>query len=289
MVDRTPPILLEAFATLLRGKGSLERLSMRTRNFLSGLALGLLDDRQLAQVTARLYDLRGRYELEALEAWEEEWFRSDLPPSPATLLVGGAGSGREAFRLAEQGYRVVAFDPAPAFVEAGRSAAAGVLSVDFHLGAYEDLLDAASPLAGFLAGVAPFDGVLLGWGSLTHVPGAGQRADVLRSLRQLAPTGPILASFWMLGGRGGLEAARTWQWGARLARFLGGRQDLAERAGDLVTGRSGYAHWFTQDEIEGLARSTGQRLLRRPAPDTATFPHATFLPAAPRDEALEPG
>ena len=43
--------------------------------------------------------------------FEQRAISRHFPAPPATVLIGGAGAGREALVLAQQGYRVVAFEP----------------------------------------------------------------------------------------------------------------------------------------------------------------------------------
>ena len=71
--------------------------------------------------------------------WEEKWFSSDLPPPPARILLGGAGSGREIRHLARHEYRIVAFDPVHSFVRHGRSRLQSDQCEAFLTGSFEDL------------------------------------------------------------------------------------------------------------------------------------------------------
>ena len=146
--------------------------------------------------------------------WERTWFERRLPPSPALLLLGGAGAGREAAALTRMGYRVDAFEPVPALQP--RCATAVAPDGEALIGTYQDL--ARSVLNGQPGPLDRFAGrryqaVILGWGSFTHVLDASDRQQTLLACARLTPTGPILASFWMRAshaaqtqprGRGGL-------------------------------------------------------------------------------------
>lgn len=262
-------------ATLLRGQGALELLSARAGNFLSGLALGLLDDAALVRLTISSYDRRGTYNAQQIREWEVEWFEADLPPAPARLLVGAAGSGREVAHLEAQGYDVLAFEPAHRYV--CNANLTGGLGRPMLEGSYDDLLDQASPLYQQLSSSSPFDAILLGWGSITHVPGQDRRIAMFRELRALCPSGPLLASFCLAQGRTQPGLSRARNAGLRVARVLGGRGD--DPSMDGISGSHGYAHWFTDEELQGLATESGYGLKEAVLVTAFPYPHATFLPA----------
>src|SRR5262249_26439217 len=75
-----------------------------------------------SRLTVRIYDSHPAYfgVGNDLYAWEEPWFRRRLPASPAQVLVGACGTGREALALLARGYRVDALEPAPEFVDESR-------------------------------------------------------------------------------------------------------------------------------------------------------------------------
>jgi hypothetical protein len=261
--------------SLLRAQATLETLTSRTGNFIAGLSLGLLDNRALGRLTIAAYDQRGTYAFSSISDWEESWFERDLPAPPVRILVGAAGSGREVNYLEEVGYHVVAFEPAINFVQNANRA--GLLRQPMHVGSYQDLLDNSSDLSRSLALEPPFDAVLLGWGSLTHVPGQPTRTELLRRLRRLCPHGPLLASFWLKEGAAQPTRPKTRKMGERLAAMLGGNAQHAEM--DVVSGRTGYAHWFTEAELLELARDSGYFLKTGTATiDSTTYPHVTLWP-----------
>lgn len=253
---------------------------MRAGNFLSGLAVGLLDDTALVRLTISSYDRRGTYSAGPIKDWEVEWFARDLPPPPARILVGAAGSGREVSHLEEQGYQIVAFEPAPRFVANVNQA--GQHRQPMLLGSYEDLLDPSSELSRSLLAEPPFEAILLGWGSITHLPGQARRREVFRRLRTFCPHGPLLASFVLASGNSAPGRSRARTAGHRLATLLGGR--AADSPTDGVSGRHGYAHWFNEGELADLAEGSGYRIANLSA-SAVSYPHATFVPT--QDDPLE--
>jgi hypothetical protein len=126
---------------------------------------------------------------------EEYAFRARPLKPGSRILLGAAGTGRELVALVERGFDVVAFDPCATFAEAARSVVPRAKFID---AAYADVIAAAThqsgPLA-FLRDEKPIDGILFGWGSLSHVLPHVERVRLFRAMRQIAPKAPIYASF----------------------------------------------------------------------------------------------
>ncbi|MDW8248241.1 MAG: hypothetical protein RMJ98_02915 [Myxococcales bacterium] len=186
---------------------------------------------------------------QGLFSWEKQVFENPTWPSSGRILVGAAGAGREALALVQRGYQVVAFEPCIPLADAGRRLANDTLGLTFHSGSYADLIAAVErregPLTPLVHGT--FDGVVLGWGSLSHLLDAQQRAVLLRTLPRLCPRGPVLASFLVDWPRGG--------WEQRLrATFLPGE------APSFFSPEAGFFHLFTREEVEALARGAGYQL-----------------------------
>jgi SAM-dependent methyltransferase len=242
------------------------------------VALHGFDDDVRRGLTAAVYGSMGGYREEGLFDWEKSWFEEDLPTAPARVLVGGAGTGRELRHLAAAGYEQVAFDPVQGFVERARRIADGSSCLAVLQGAYEDLADpAGAGAARFAAEVerfSPYDAVLLGWGSLTHVTTARHREGLLAALRRLCPAGPVLASFWMRAEGEAAAEGRAARLGRRLGRIIGGRDDAPLDGGDRFLSHCGFAHSFTEAEIRDLARHAGYTV-RRLGAGPHTYPHVT--------------
>lgn len=248
------------------------------------IALAFVSARTWSDVTrqgcarqARFYRAPA-YRATRLFDWERQALEEFFPRPPARLLVGAAGAGREMIALAEQGYEVAGFEPAPALfdalgdhlAEAGRSAAIALAS-------YEDLVAA---LDGRGPGEAPeslralcegqrYDGAVLGFGSLSYVVEAHTRADLLRVVARLCVGGPVLLSFEQHEEASGRLARWRRRLRGLLARLPGSRPlTSGDRLGDL-----GFEHAFTPAEIEELARPCGYRVARF-ASDS--YPHAVL-------------
>lgn len=126
---------------------------------------------------------------------EEYAFRARPLKPGSRILLGAAGTGRELVTLVERGFDVLAFDPCAPFAAAARSVAPEAEVID---AAYADIVAAAEnnsgPLA-FLREQPSIDGIMFGWGSLSHVLPHQDRVRLFRALRKIAPNAPIYASF----------------------------------------------------------------------------------------------
>lgn len=208
--------------------------------------------------------------------WEDKALSAPPFPEQGRILLGAAGGGRELRVLCERGFEVVAFEP-NAILRAGAEAVAcDCPTARVWAGTYGDFVAAAEGGAGPLAPVVaagPFDAVVLGWGSFTHVLSRAEQVALLRAARRAAPSGPVLVSFFLRPSappngrseklRGGLRA---------LFSALGGRTP-AEGLSYEMSG--GFVYYFTEDEIHELAFESGYEVKSLRA---SPFPHAVLVP-----------
>lgn len=269
-----------SFRALAMGNRQLGRVE----TLLASLALRALDARALRDLTVSLYGARGGHLEDGLFDWEERWFDADLPPRPGKILVGGAGTGRELRHLARLGHALVAFDPVPSFLARARTMEGGAPSPVILAGAYEDLVEPETECArGFASAVeshAPFDAVLLGWGSFTHLVTARDRQALLEKLRTLCPSGPLLGSFWTRADDAPPRTGRSIRLGRRLGALLAGSRPPCTEPDDVIRGHCGFAHLFTPTELHALARSAGYEVRRLEA-GRGIYGHMTLWPAEP--------
>jgi hypothetical protein len=266
-----------------------ERAALRLDNAREGLRDELLlawvrpEDRPA--LTAALYSeissyLPGgeRYE-GGLYPWEKRALSTNHFPTSGRALVGAAGAGREVHALVERGFEVVAYDPCGPFVEAGRAVApAG--RVSWTQATYADLVDAAAGRGGPLAslhGAAPFDLVILGWGSLSHVLPARARVDLLRAVRALAPRAPVLLSFALEPGGLPKRPTKGRVREALRAAFRALGAPGASEVGDHFFASTGFFSYLDAEEVHGLAAETGYVV---PIFEEDPYAHAVFVPAS---------
>lgn len=251
------------------------------------LSHGLTVEERL-RLTNQLYEDSPHYRGEGLWGFEDAWFGKRLPkPDPAgpgpRLLVGACGGGREAWWLEKRGYDVDAFDQAPGMV--ARAAAKAAHPQQYATFSYQDLADhvlrGTGPVPdGWLR--APYDAVLLGWGSLIHVLDPVERAELFAAADRLCPRGPILASFYLRDEQAG-DPGRSIRYGARVGTAIARMRGVDPRtsAAEMYVSNSGFGLRFTRAEIEDLAGTIGREVIWEHRTDDE-FPHATFVkPADP--------
>jgi hypothetical protein len=181
---------------------------------------GLLRDTEKEALSIDLYDasFRPDNDHDGLYEWEQQWFERRLPASPASILIGAAGAGREASALRKLGYHVHAFEPS---ASAFRLCQSKLGSEFVDEASYKDLI--ATVLRGKstrlrLASEATFDAVLLGWGSFGHVLQRADRLELLRACDHLAPHGPILLSLFEPNATTSTNGTYYIPWGGFLVR-----------------------------------------------------------------------
>lgn len=206
-----------------------------------GAWLGMLDGPHLDRLDAAFYDGRGEYvdddyTSSGLHAWEQSAIDRHFPPG-GRVVVTGAGGGREVLALLRAGFDAMGYECNPRLVQYG----------DRFLRArgHEDRLHLA-PRHSWPAPDARWDGVVLGWGSYTHITGRAQRIALLRAARTQVPHGaPLLLSFWTTASI--TTYLKTVYVVGRGVRRLRMRPPV--ELGDALVGT--YVHYFTQPQIRG--------------------------------------
>lgn len=224
------------------------------------------------------YGPGGRFFSNGLFDWERAIIEHARFPRAGTILVGGAGGGRETSALLARGYSVIAFEPTPELVRAGARLVAGSKGSSFHEAAYADVVRASSgggPLAAVLAG-AHVDGVVLGWDSFVYLE-PDERDPLFAALRHVAPRAPVLVSFRAPppAEAAGTSTRRLRLWLRRLFAALGA--PAVRRAGEMFSTTGGFLHGITAEELRLIAERHGYRVAHlAPTPS----PHALLVPAA---------
>jgi hypothetical protein len=223
-----------------------------------GVWLGLLDHDDLQEVTNRCYAdpattfVQQRHVRSGPREWERQAF-DDYFASCRTLLVAGAGSGREVEWLSRAGKDVTGFDSTRELVDYGNER----LAID---GVSTKLLIA--PPGGVPPGLGTFDGAVVGWGALSHIMGRHRRVEFLRALRAHVGVGaPLLVScLWRL------DDARRWHVSRSVAAAIRAvrRSPQPVELGDTVADAAW--HWFTADELRHELRLGGFELVYTNAP-----------------------
>ena len=193
-----------------------------------------------------------------LFAWEQRLLaRTDFPRT-GHVLLGGAGGGREIAGLCARGYSVFAFEPSELVGDA-QSLAETLPDVEVWRACYADVVSALESHSGPLFEALlrrPFDAIVLGWDSLSHVLEHDDRHALLSALRRLAPAAPVIASFFVQGRGTVSPRLQRLQRGLR-ATFaaLGAPAKVSPGLRFLPT--IGFSHLFSREEIEALAAGAG--------------------------------
>ncbi|BCM94311.1 hypothetical protein IAD21_06216 [Abditibacteriota bacterium] len=206
----------------------------------TGFCIGLLDHRDFHAIDDALYEESAIYRSDehngrGLFDWEEKCL-SGYFPSTGSLLVIGAGGGREVLALAKRGYDVEGYECNLALVEFAneflvRQGCKGTVS----------FLDRdCAPI-----GQNSYDGAIVGWSAYMLIPGRQRRIAFLRALNgQLKEGSPLLLSFFTRAPNVPyLSEVRDK--GARIRRLR--HKELVELGDDLGPN---YIHRFTREEIE---------------------------------------
>jgi hypothetical protein len=243
------------------------------------MLLAWVDPAKRDDVTAAVYDREPTYSpggarfKAGLFEWERRAITSGVFPATGRIVIGGAGGGREVLALAELGYCVAAFEPAEALVTSAKPAIEASDRCQLIVGTYSDLVRVArgepSPLTGMLR--PPIDGVVLGWGSVSHVLDHAGRLDLLQAVRTLAPVAPVLMSYV---GRASEDVGRTRALLRRFMARLGSRYRAV--AGDGFLPWGGFYYAMTPDELSALAHVAGYSVVQAAS---QPYPHALLVPS----------
>jgi len=270
-------LLLGGLIGYARLQSQLARRLDSAGRFAEGVALEALTAEERASISSRLYARAAVYGAAGLHPWEEEWYQRALPSPPARILLGGCGSGREVAALCDQGYCVFAAEPTPRLFHTAHERLKGRARV-WPL-SYEQWTARSNPpevaaLVSELLAQAPFDAVILGWGSLSHVLDDRAREQLFAKLAQLCPSGPWLLSFIAASDAWRPQNERARHWGRSLGRLLGSQRPAGVRApNERFLPHAGFVRRLSQAEIMALAQSV-QRSAEFGAP--GAYPHCTL-------------
>jgi len=216
--------------------------------------------------------------------WERRLLTHPLIPRRGRVLLAAAGGGRELRALCEAGYEVVGFEPNPILLEGARATAALYPGATVVAATYNDFVSLAATGRGPLARVVerPFDWLLFGWGSFTHVTEPAEQAAVLRAARSLVPSGPVALSFFLKKSDVDVPSRSRRLRGAVRALFGRLGAPAAPPAGLGYEYGGGFVYNFGEAEIGVLARAAGYDVALF---DDLAFPHAILTPSDSTTEA----
>jgi len=264
-----------------------DRLALRADNIRESIIdealLAWICPEDRAAVTSLVYAAQESYLPGGLRfqsglfAWERSALDSPLFPRSGRVLLGAAGAGRELTALLDRGFEVVAFEPCAPFADAARALSAGARATVFQA-AYADLVRAVEGRGGPLASIRegpPFDAILLGWGSFSHVMPASERFALLRALRGVGPRAPILMSFALEPEPGSVPPGKGRVRGALQRLFAAlGAPGVSEQ-GDHFLSNGGFFSFLSRDELVRLAFDARYEVALF---EDLPYPHAILVP-----------
>jgi SAM-dependent methyltransferase len=179
-------------------------------------------------------------------------------PRRARILLGAAGGGRELAALMTRGHEVVAFEPNEALLAGAQTVSAKFEGAQVFRASLEDLIESVEGGTGPLAGVAgPFDLVLLGWVSLSHITDPRTHVALFRAIRRLSPDAPVVASFLVQVAPPQTDSSRAALARRTVLRVLGGGVAAPALA---YLPRAGVVYRFSPDELGRVASDAGYAL-----------------------------
>ena len=207
-----------------------------------------------------------------LHGWEWSVVRDFFPAPPAKILTSAAGAGRELLALSRLGYSVTGFEPAPALAARAEELAKRHPGLLFEPGGYEEWT--AHRLSQIDAN-GPYDAVILGWGSWSHLSDESMRQAILAKARAVCPHGPILLSWIPI--RPLTPRMRAFR---GFLRMLGLREAQDEHR-HLHWASLGFARQTSVESIQAMAKSTGSKVIHAEERSHYPFhyPHAVLGPA----------
>lgn len=197
--------------------------------------------------------------------WEKKAINSFFPQPPAKIFVGGAGAGRELITLSSQGYYLTGIEPIKSSAVCAISSIPKEKLLAFLVSSYETLVNGKP---NEIEEYAPYDAVILGWGSFTHILDTNMHKLLLKKVRSLCPKGPILLSW--------LRAMYVGPKTKTLRKLLSCFGFKKHSDTDFYSSELGFHHRFSFEEIKELASLSGNKIVFYE--DKKTYPHAVLLP-----------
>ncbi|MGB3757360.1 MAG: hypothetical protein WBA07_13450 [Rivularia sp. (in: cyanobacteria)] len=228
----------------------LDKLFVIFNACLSGIWLGMLNKETMHLIDEYYYDNQQMYRWEeynkaGLWKWEKKVIDKYFDKCK-TLLLLGAGGGREVLALSKLGYEVDGCECNPQLVEFGNQLIEKEgLTSNIQLVERDASLDNGKL----------YDGIIVGWGAYMLIQGREKRIAFLKNLRnQINENSPILLSFFSMSGNNLYfkivnKVSNSLRWITR--------KNALEFGDDLVPN---FVHYFTQEQIASELQEAGFKL-----------------------------
>jgi len=206
----------------------------------SGFFLGVMSQKSLDFSDELYYNrnksyLEDKYNLSGLFEWEKPVIQKYFSNAKSILLIA-AGGGREALALSKMGYEVDSYECNKALIEYGNKL--------LQKNKIENLIKYL-PRNTVPEEIRKYDGIIIGWGAYSHIPGFKKRLFFLAGLYPfLHKETPLMISFLFTHGRNRRDKIIK-----NVSNFfrIFGNKDKTE-PGDRL--EPGFIHYFTEEEIK---------------------------------------
>ncbi|HSL86775.1 MAG TPA: hypothetical protein VK861_07555 [Bacteroidales bacterium] len=220
------------------------RINKKIYNFLeallSGFWLGVMSEKSIEYSDELFYNatdhyVDDKYNESGLFRWEQAMIDKHFTQVRKILLIA-AGGGRETLTLQRMGYEVDSYECNPRLIEYANT----LLRKNGIEKKIEYLPGSSVPER-----ITEYDGIIIGWGAYSLIPGTGKRLSFLEGLNPfLAKDAPLLISFLWTRNRGSND--KIIKSVANFFRILM-RREKAEYGDRLVPD---FIHYFTEEEIK---------------------------------------
>lgn len=229
----------------------LNRLFLLCNACLTGFWLGILNQENLYNLDQIYYNNEqmyrdDEYNKSGLWKWEQKVIEQYFIGCKSLLLIG-AGGGREVLALSRLSYKVDAYE-----CNANLVKFANKLIIEEGLNSQVQLITRdCCP-----ENQQKYDGVIIGWGSYMLIQGKSKRINLLKEIKEkINPNSPILLSFYYHKKNNRYDYIIT-QIGNSIRWLL--RRDFLDVGDDLA---SNYVHYFTQTQIEEELKEASFKLV----------------------------
>ena len=202
--------------------------------------------------------------------WEQSALEQHWPAEPGRILVPASGGGREINWLLKRGYEVAAFEPVLDLVQFTRETIKKDGLVALEVGNFQDYI------RGELTRVqeyAPYQGVVLGWCSISHISKT-EIIALLKAVNTMCQQGPILLS-WLCRDFGRSRTGRR----HRVKKFLG-QHGIVKSFGPASYYAGLLVNMWTFEEVEQMAQAAGYTMVMSGGSSNheENYPHAVLIP-----------
>jgi hypothetical protein len=231
--------------------GLMERIQNFSNSVLTGFWLGVLGEKSLSYSDEIFYNnvkhyTDDKYNLKGLYNWEKPIIDKHFSNAKTILLIA-AGGGREVLALSKMGFVVDSYECNTKFIEYGNS-----LLQKNNIDARIKFLKRNS----VPEEIKKYDGIIIGWGAYSHIPGNKKRLLFLSGLYPfLNKDAPLMISFLWSEQRTKKDKIIK-----SVANFfeIFSKKDKTELGDKLL---SDYIHYFTDEEIKNELIQSNYKIL----------------------------